>query len=103
MDMACELNKCFGHDHDDVSCMDWCRDLCILQESNQVKLCSFLQSHDHMHLEAAGHTFLSLWLFCRLLLQEGTLAVSRSSVLLWYCQISQGGLLSLAGTSGASL
>ena len=27
-------------------------EVCILQEASQVILCSFLQSHDHMHLEA---------------------------------------------------
>ena len=49
MDIMGELDI-HGH-YCNVLCMD-CTKVGIFQEASQIVLCSFLQSYDHMHLEA---------------------------------------------------
>ena len=83
-DMMGRLNI-FGHNHN-ISCMDGAQ-VGIFQEAGQVILHYFLQCHDHTHTWKCRSYLPQSWAISHSNLTKGHLKM-RSSVLLWYFQIS---------------
>ena len=64
-----------------------CTKVGVFQEADQIVLCSFLQSHDHMHLEAQIIFTDVLGNFVDQMQNRGTYVCMRTSVLFWNQQI----------------